>query len=292
MNYEIISDKKCLLGESPIWHETTKNFIWLDYLKSEIFFYNTTNKSISSQKINLESPLGGIALYNKIESLIISHKKGLSILNLKSFKTVEFVHPESTKKDVIYNDLKIDRDKKLWISTSHIDETEYKGSLWSLDSNKTLKLIDTGFKVSNGPAFSPCGNYIYFNDTFSYQTFVYKITKEEDHNIKKELFHLFEEEEGFPDGVTVDGDGSIWIAHWGTGLITKQSPDGEILNRISLPSKNLTSLCFGGVDYSDLIVTSATDGITKKDWDSFPDSGKTFLIKTEVKGIEENCFIA
>ena len=120
---------------------------------------------------------------------------------------------------------------------------------------------------------------------------VYKITKEGDHNIKKELFHLFEEEEGFPDGVTVDEDGSIWIAHWGSGLISKQSPDGKILNRINLPSKNLTSLCFGGDHYNDLIVTSATDGMTEKDWNYFPESGKTFVIKTEEHGIEENYFI-
>ena len=52
MIYEIISDKKCLLGESPIWHENTNNFIWLDYLKSKIFFYNPINKDIA-EKISL-----------------------------------------------------------------------------------------------------------------------------------------------------------------------------------------------------------------------------------------------
>ena len=51
MNYEIISDNECLLGESPIWHEATKNFIWLDYLKSEIFFYNPINKDIGKKII-------------------------------------------------------------------------------------------------------------------------------------------------------------------------------------------------------------------------------------------------
>ena len=49
MIYEIISDKKCLLGESPIWHESTNNFIWLDYLKSKIFFYNPINKDIAEK---------------------------------------------------------------------------------------------------------------------------------------------------------------------------------------------------------------------------------------------------
>tara|TARA_Y100001970_G_C14247659_1_gene869482 strand:- start:2216 stop:3094 length:879 start_codon:yes stop_codon:yes gene_type:complete len=291
MDYEIISDNKCLLGESPIWHDSKKKFIWLDYLKSEIFFYSPYEKIISCQKLDLETPLGGIALYNLADSLIVAHKRGLSILNLNTFSISDFAHPESTKKDVIYNDLKIDRQKNIWISTSHIDETENKGSLWSLDANKALRLIDTGFKVSNGPAFSPCGNYVYFNDTFSYKTYLYQFTKEENKKIYKELFYRFDNKEGYPDGITVDEDGCIWIAHWGSGIISKQSLNGEILKRINLPSKNLTSLCFGGENYNYLIATSATEGITEKDWISYPDSGKTFLIHTEERGISEKSYI-
>ena len=178
MIYEIISDKKCVLGESPIWHKSTNNFIWLDYLKSKIFFYNPINKDIVEKKLDLETPLGGIALYNNFESLIIAHKNGLSIISLNSFQVDRFhLTLRVDKRDVIYNDLKIDRDNNLWISTSHIDETEEKGSLWKLDKNKKLQLVDKGFKVSNGPAFSPCGNYIYFNDTFTYQTYMYQLSK-------------------------------------------------------------------------------------------------------------------
>ena len=52
MIYEIISDKKCLLGESPIWHDGTNTFIWLDYLKSKIYSYNPINQDIKSEKNN------------------------------------------------------------------------------------------------------------------------------------------------------------------------------------------------------------------------------------------------
>ena len=291
MYYEIISDKKCELGESPIWHKNTNNFIWLDYLKSKIFFYNPINKDIVEKKLDLEAPLGGIALYNNFKSLIIAHKNGLSIMSLDSFSMTDFVHPEIGKNDVIYNDLKVDRDNSLWISTSHIDETEGKGSLWRLDKNKKIQLVDKGFKVSNGPAFSPCGNYIYFNDTFTYQTYMYKLPKEDKGKVEKKIFYKFDEEDGYPDGITVDEDGNIWIAHWGSGIITKQSPSGEILSKFNLPSLNLTSLCFGGANYKNLIVTSATDGMDDKDWKIFPESGKTFSIIREEKGIKENAYV-
>ena len=117
MNYEIISEKKCVLGESPIWHESTKNFIWLDYLKSIMFFYNPINKHLVEKKLDLETPLGGIALYDDFESLVIAHKNGLSIISLNSFIMTDFIHPEIDKQDVIYNDIKIDRGNNLWIST-------------------------------------------------------------------------------------------------------------------------------------------------------------------------------
>ena len=292
MIYEIISKNKCLLGESPIWHQYTNNFIWLDYLNGNIYFYNQDKNSIIKKKLDLAIPLGGIVLYNNLDFLLVSHKNGISTVKIDTLETRDFIHPESSNKDIIYNDLKIDRHNNLWISTSHVDETEEKGSLWKLDKNKKIQLIDTGFKVSNGPAFSPCGNYIYFNDTFAYQTYRYKLSGEKKNRVEKESFYTFDKEDGYPDGITVDEEGNIWIAHWGSGIITKQSPNGKIVNKFNLPSINLTSLCFGGNNFKDLLVTSATDGMTEKDWQNYPNSGMTFLIKTKEKGIKENSYIS
>ena len=292
MIYELISKNKCLLGESPIWHQYSNNFIWLDYLNGNIYFYNQDKNSIIKKKLDLAIPLGGIVLYNNLDFLLVSHKNGISTVKIDTLETRDFIHPESSNKDIIYNDLKIDRHNNLWISTSHVDETEEKGSLWKLDRNKKIQLIDTGFKVSNGPAFSPCGNYIYFNDTFAYQTYRYKLSGEKKNRVEKESFYTFDKEDGYPDGITVDEEGNIWIAHWGSGIITKQSPNGKIVNKFNLPSINLTSLCFGGKNFKDLLVTSATDGMSEKDWQNYPNSGMTFLIKTKEKGIKENSYIS
>ena len=291
MIYEIISNNKCLLGESPIWHHDTNTFIWLDYLNSKIYSYNLIKNIKSEKYLDLVNPLGGIVLYDKLNCLLVAHKDGISTIDIDTLETSDFIHPESSKNNVIYNDLKIDRHHNLWISTSHIDETEEKGSLWRLDNKGVLQLIDTGFIVSNGPAFSPCGNFVYFNDTFSYKTYRYRISKDKINSIKKELFYTFDIKDGYPDGITVDDQGGIWIAHWGSGIISKQSQNGTLLNKYYLPSINLTSLCFGGNHLNYLIVTSATDGMDEKDWDKYPESGKTFLLKTEEKGIMEKSYI-
>ena len=77
MIYEIISNNKCLLGESPIWHQGTNTFFWLDYLNSKIYSYNL-NKYIKSEKfLNLGIPRGGIVLYDNWNCLLVAHKDGI-----------------------------------------------------------------------------------------------------------------------------------------------------------------------------------------------------------------------
>jgi len=120
---------------------------------------------------------------------------------------------------------------------------------------------------------------------------MYQLPKEDKSKVEKQIFYKFDDEDGYPDGITVDEEGYIWIAHWGSGIITKQSPNGKIVSKFNLPSLNLTSLCFGGANYKNLVVTSATDGMDEKDWECFPESGKTFSIIREEKGIKENPFV-
>ena len=151
------------------------------------------------------------------------------------------------------------------------DESEFKKLLTNLKIEKTV----SGGSVANSiVGISQLGNKVGF------------IGKISDDDLGSKY-----EEDGYPDGITVDEEGNIWIAHWGSGIITKQSPNGNIVNKFNLPSINLTSLCFGGNNFKDLLVTSATDGMTEKDWQNFPESGMTFLIKTKEKGIKENSYI-
>lgn len=82
---------------------------------------------------------------------------------------------------------------------------------------------------------------------------------------------------GFPDGMTVDTDGSLWVAVFGGSCIVQISSDGELLRKISIPAEQVTSCTFGGPNMDILFVTTAClDG--RGDQQQEPPSGCTYKI--------------
>jgi sugar lactone lactonase YvrE len=73
-------------------------------------------------------------------------------------------------------------------------------------------------------------------------------------------FIRFEEEWGYPDGMTTDAEGGLWVAHWNGSRITRFSPAGAVLQVIPMPAINITSMAFAGPNLDRLFVTSAADG--------------------------------
>jgi sugar lactone lactonase YvrE len=66
---------------------------------------------------------------------------------------------------------------------------------------------------------------------------------------------------GYPDGLTCDISGCVWIAHWGASRVSRFSPRGEILDIIHLPVAQPTSCTFGGPELNRLFITTASQGL-------------------------------
>ena len=55
----------------------------------------------------------------------------------------------------------------------------------------------------------------------------------------------------------VDENGDLWVAHVGGRRAVKLSPAGDVLDEIPVPAKWVTSVAFGGPDWSDMYLVSA-----------------------------------
>jgi sugar lactone lactonase YvrE len=62
---------------------------------------------------------------------------------------------------------------------------------------------------------------------------------------------------GFPDGMTLDAEGNLWVAFWAGGAVRCFSPAGDLLEELRLPVRCPTSCAFGGPDLRTLFITSA-----------------------------------
>ena len=63
---------------------------------------------------------------------------------------------------------------------------------------------------------------------------------------QRELFIRFEPEWGTPDGMTLDSEGGLWVAHWGGGRVSRFTPEGRFERSIALPASQITSCTFAG----------------------------------------------
>jgi sugar lactone lactonase YvrE len=97
---------------------------------------------------------------------------------------------------------------------------------------------------------------------------------------------------GAPDGMTIDEEGMLWIAHWGGFGVYRWNPqNGELLTKIKIPVPNVSSCAFGGEDFDHLFITSARQDLSEQELRDYPASGDVFWVKLPVKGKPANKFI-
>ncbi len=278
------------LGEAAIWHEASQRLMWIDLLEPRLFILDPATNETLIRPIALDAPLGAIVATTNPDLLMVSHPRGLSTLSVETGELEPFAHPEQGRDGVIYNDCKMDRFGRLWVGTSHNKEEEPRGALWCVTADGRCFLGDAGFAVSNGPAFSIDGKTMYFNDSGARKTYAYDIAEDDPHPRNRRKLVNWMQDEGMPDGVVVDEEDNLWVAHWGGARITRVSKRGDRLQVVQVPVPHVTTVCFGGVDHATLYVTTARDGLSLDSLKTWPQSGDLFSIKPGFKGLAEPLF--
>jgi sugar lactone lactonase YvrE len=90
--------------------------------------------------------------------------------------------------------------------------------------------------------------------------------------------------DGIPDGLTLDAEGCVWLAVWGSGQMRRFTPDGRLDTVVRLPARQVTSAVFGGPDLSTLYITTAWEGLTPADLAEQPHAGDIFACTPGVAG--------
>ncbi len=278
------------LAESIIWHVARQCYFWVDLLDPALFCFDPRSGETVKREIKLPPPIGSIAATTDRNILVLAHRGGLSLLDVRNMEMTPFCDPESERDAIIYNDIKVDRWGRLWVGTSHEKEQEERGALWCVTSAKHWALADAGFAISNGPAFSLDGCTMYFNDSARRKTFAYDIAADHLAARNRRVLIQHAEEDGLPDGVVVDSVDDIWTAQWAGSALLKFNREGQLLERISVPSVHVTTLGFGGADLRRPMVTTATDGATPDQLKALPLSGSLFTFENIGEGVCEPLF--
>ena len=287
-NPQLLHASAARLGESAMWHAASGTIFWLDNLARIIFRHDPATGVTTSGPVDVPNQLGALIATSDPARLLVSGGNGISVIDLDGRVERHLADPESGRDEIGYNDCKMDRHGRLWIGTHHLPETEPRGALWCLSATGPARLADAGFRVSNGPAVSPDGRRLYFNDSFGLRTLVYDLDPDDPMPRNRRLFA--EHEDGVPDGMTVDADGGVWIAFWEGSRVARYAPDGTLSRIISLPCPNVTSVCFAGPALDMLVITTAREGMSDAALAAHPEAGHVFVCRPGETGLAEPLF--
>jgi sugar lactone lactonase YvrE len=256
-----------VLGEGPTWDARSRALYWVDIKGGLLHAYAPASGDKSTWRpahrvFSLDTPPRGWSAPAgpRAHWFIGCTAKGFGWIGIEGESVVfhPLAHPEHDHPQNRYNDGKAGPDGRYWAGSMHDGESEASGRLYAFTPDGGVARLDEGYVVSNGPAFSPSGRVVYHTDSAARR--IYRFDLSDDGQLaNREVFRQFSADDGYPDGMTTDAAGNIWVAMWDGACIRQLSPRGADLTRIALPPMRPTSCAFA--DAQTLFVTSARVGL-------------------------------
>ncbi|MFF6912670.1 SMP-30/gluconolactonase/LRE family protein [Streptomyces sp. NPDC012466] len=253
--YEVAVRAEAELGEGPTWDATAGRLLWIDILGSRLHTYDpaTGRRTVrrTEQHIGAVKPRAG-------GGLVLNLRDGVGLLDPDG--SFGWLHHEPVP-GRRGNDAAVAPDGALWAGTMRYDEAPGGGTLSRVTGDGSVGVVLDDVAVSNGTGWSPDGRLMYYIDSPTRRVDVF------DHadgriSGRRTLVEI-EEDAGFPDGLTVDAEGCVWVALWQGSAVRRYTPGGELDRVIELPVPLVTACAFGGAGLTDLYVTTARVGLTE-----------------------------
>ncbi|MFR9798259.1 SMP-30/gluconolactonase/LRE family protein [Streptomyces sp. MS06] len=276
--YRVAVRAEATLGEGPTWDPAAGHLLWLDILGSRIHTYDpsTGRRTVrrTDQHVGAAKPRAG-------GGLVLNLRDGVALLDPDG--TLRWLHREPVPGRRA-NDAAVAPDGSLWAGTMRYDEAPGGGTLRRFGPDGSAETVLGEVTVSNGTGWSPDGRLMYYIDSPTRRVDVFDHA---DGRIRgRRTLTEIEEGAGFPDGLTVDADGCVWVALWDGAAVRRYTPGGVLDRELALPTPRVTACAFGGPDLTDLYVTTARVGLDAP----HPTAGALLVFPGAGKGLPQPPF--
>lgn len=289
---ECVVNPSTLLGEGPVWEESDQKLLFVDIVGQKIHRWSPSTNQI--QSVGTDDTVG-FAVPRRSGGYAAGVGLGMVALDWSTQETTALAKVDQDKPNNRLNDGKVDPAGRLLAGTmlrKDFAAGKKTGSLFSLAPDLTLTKLLGQVDISNGMDWSLDQKTMFYIDSLSLSVdaFDYSVVTGQLDN--RRVVYRMNEGEGCPDGMTLDADGRLWVACFDGGRVLNIDPaTGVRLRTVPLPATKVTSCCFGGPDYADLFVTSASVDLSESELKQQPNAGGTFRVRgLGVKGRPSHTF--
>ena len=278
MEPRLIADYGCVCGEGPMWHPDEKCLYWLDIPRGRLFRYDP---DAGQHEMCFETDeIGGFTIQTDGSLLLFMVRCAIKAWHDGQWTTLIEDVPE--ERGTRFNDVIADPAGRVFCGT--MSSPDRPGRLYRLDLDGTLTQVAADLGTPNGLGFTPDRKAMYFTDSRAHTIYVYDYDDATGALSNRRTFIKTPDDEGVPDGMTVDAEGCVWTAKWNGSCLVRYRPDATEERRIAFPAKRVSCVTFGGDDYTDLYITTA-GGDNKPE--EGPGAGALFHMNLGIQGVPE-----
>jgi sugar lactone lactonase YvrE len=282
MNAELVLDMKSMLGEGSIWHPIEQKLYWVDIEGKLLHIYDPTTGR--NRELTVGSRIGTVVPIDNGGALV-ALQNGIHKIDTKTGK-LSFILAPFTDSSLRFNDGKCDPSGRFWVGTMALDSRRKGGVLYRFDSDKSIRVMLDSVTISNGIVWTADKKTMYYNDTPTLTVQAFDYDDKTGAISNRRVVITIPRGQGAPDGMTIDEEGKLWIALWGSGTVGRYDPlTGQRLQTIKVPALNVSSCAFGGKNLDTLYITTARAWVNSEKLKEFPLSGGLFAVMPGVRGV-------
>ena len=275
---ELMADYRCETGEGPLWHPMERQVYWSDIPRGRIFRLNPFSRR--HEQIYEGRIVGGYTIQSD-GSLLLFMDRG-SVAVWRDGKLKYLVNEMEGETDNRFNDVAADPAGRVFCGTMPTDTRS--ATLYRMDTDGSITTVLEGVGLSNGIGFSPDQKQMYYTVSLARKIYIFDYDIDSGDITNQRVFVETPDDGSIPDGMTVDAEGYVWGARWDGSSLYRYNPDGEQVVQIQFPAKKVSSVIFGGVDLTDMYVTTAGGGNKAEEG---PGAGGLFRLNVGIQGKPE-----
>lgn len=243
--------QRLFLGEGPLWHPGWQELLVVDVPRGDIHRFDSGLRLKGT--IATGRPTSAVT-WQEDGSIICFHDRGeISRVGHRQ-ATPESVLTISDESGGMFNDVIADPRGRILCGALPVGSRP--GRLYSIEPDRSYRILLDDLLEPNGMGFASDGGVLYFADSVGQTIWRMPYDPASGATGPRTVFWRTAGDE-LPDGLTVDAEDQVVCAIWNGGCVVRLTPAGELIGRVKLSAKRVTSVAFGGAELDAVYATSA-----------------------------------